>query len=211
MCRFHCGRKKWHHSGIWHTWRKLDTRIGTTTHLGLQLHWNRLFDDVAASREAILIDLPIHFSDAPIGNAAPISEEIFGVPARVRRPFTVGTLISKWLAIFFAKANGYLEKKFDKTSPKIIKGLPALFLLSQDVSPSLKRRNHCFTVGRDTARSPRVPRKWEWIALFPWSCSQRNLMRKRCSRSSISLSGPHADRIVARNDRFWPTVRLVWD
>jgi hypothetical protein len=35
---------------------------------------NRLFDDVAASREAILIELPVHFSDAPIENVAPISE-----------------------------------------------------------------------------------------------------------------------------------------
>jgi hypothetical protein len=55
--------------------------------------------------------------------------------------------------IFFAEANGHLESNFDKTFPKIVRGLPALFLSSQDVPPSLKRGNHPFTVGRNRARS----------------------------------------------------------
>jgi hypothetical protein len=108
--------------------------------------------------------------------------------SRATRSFTVNTLISKWLAIFFAEANSYLKRNFDKLPPKIVSGLSALFLSSQDVSPFLKRHNHRFTVGRDTARSPRVPRKWARIALLSCSCSQRNLMIKRGSRSSISLS-----------------------
>jgi hypothetical protein len=108
--------------------------------------------------------------------------------SRARRSPTVDTPISKWLAIFFAEANGFLERNFDTTSPKIVSDLLALFLSSQDVLPSLNRRNYHFTVGRDTARSPRVHRKWVWIALLTCSCSQRDLMTQRCSRSSINIS-----------------------
>jgi hypothetical protein len=56
------------------TWCGLDTHIGTTTHLRLHSYRNLPLNDCAASREAILIELPVHFSDAPIGNEASISE-----------------------------------------------------------------------------------------------------------------------------------------
>jgi hypothetical protein len=92
-----------------------------------------------------------------------------------------------------------------------VSGLPALLLSLFDGSPSLKRRNRRFTAGKDTARSPRVPHKWAEITLLPCSCSQRNLMTKRCTRSSISLCWRHVDQVIARNDRFWPIVRFAWD
>jgi hypothetical protein len=108
--------------------------------------------------------------------------------SRARTSFTVNTLRSKWLVIFFAEANGHLERNLDKTAPKIVRSLPNLFLSSQDVSPSLKRRNYRFTVGRD-ARSPRVPRKWVWIALLSCSCNQRTLMQSAAPvRPSVHLN-----------------------
>jgi hypothetical protein len=109
--------------------------------------------------------------------------------SRARTSFTVDTLKSKWLAIFFAEANGYLERNLDKTTPKIVSSLPDLFLSSHDVSPSLKRHNYRFTLGRDTASSPRVPRKWVCIALLPCSCSQRTLMQSAAPvRPSVHLN-----------------------
>jgi hypothetical protein len=77
--------------------------------------------------------------------------------SRTRRSFPVEILISKWLMIFFVEVNGYLERNFDQTFLNIVRSLSALFLSSQDVSPFLTRCNHRFRVGRDTARSPRVP------------------------------------------------------
>jgi hypothetical protein len=188
MSRFHYGRKKWRDSGIWHTWCKLDIFIRTTARLRSQLYWNRPFDDVSASREAILIELLVYFFTLSKRMQHPSPSEFMESQIVRKEVLHYRYMILKWLAIVFAEANGYFEKNFDKTSLKTVRGLLVLFLSSPDVSPSLKRRNYRFTVRRDTARSLRLPRKGPWIALLPCSCIQRNLMTKRRSRSSISLS-----------------------